>query len=74
LDEQNDPWWVAKDVCSILGLANTTMALKALDDDEKKILPILPAALNLIEGIPVKRGNPNNKKLWRPKQFDPPHK
>lgn len=28
-------WFVAKDVCDILGHTNTTMALKALDEDER---------------------------------------
>lgn len=30
-----EPWFVANDVCKILALPNTTMALKRLDDDEK---------------------------------------
>jgi prophage antirepressor-like protein len=30
-----EPWFVAKDVCDILGLANVTRALESLDDDEK---------------------------------------
>lgn len=38
------PWWVAKDVCFILGIANVTDALKRLDPDER--------ALVSIEGIP----------------------
>lgn len=29
------PWFVAKDVCSILGLRNITEAVRGLDDDEK---------------------------------------
>ena len=33
-----EPWWVAKDVCDILGLSNPTKVLKALDDDEKMTL------------------------------------
>lgn len=28
-------WFVAKDVCDILGLGNVTQAVSALDDDEK---------------------------------------
>lgn len=31
----DEPWWVAKDVCVILGLTDTNKALIALDDDEK---------------------------------------
>ena len=39
--KDDDPWFVASDVCAVLGLNNITMALKTLDDDE--------AALNIIE-------------------------
>lgn len=42
------PWFVAKDACTVLGIANTTMALRTLDADEQ--------ALNTVEGI--SRGNP----------------
>lgn len=34
-DEQGNPWWVAKDVCDVLGLSNPTKALEPLDDDER---------------------------------------
>ena len=33
--EQNEPWFLAMDVCKILGLNNTTWAIAGLDDDEK---------------------------------------
>lgn len=33
-DEGGEPWFVAKDICDALGLANTTEALRGLDDDE----------------------------------------
>lgn len=33
-DESGEPWFVAKDICNALGLANTTEALRGLDDDE----------------------------------------
>ncbi len=36
-DEQGEPWWIAKDVCDVLELANVAMAVKGLDDDEKGI-------------------------------------
>jgi prophage antirepressor-like protein len=42
-----DPWFVAADVCRILGLANVTMALRALDDDEKH-------TLSDVEGVQIK--------------------
>lgn len=33
-DNQGEPWFVAKDVCDILGLTNTSVALSQLDEDE----------------------------------------
>ncbi len=32
-----EPWFVAKDVCDVLGVANPTQAIEQLDDDEKAI-------------------------------------
>ncbi len=32
-----EPWFVTKDVCSILGLSNSSKAISALDDDEKGV-------------------------------------
>lgn len=34
-DENGGPWFVAKDVCDILGHSNVSMALDRLDDDER---------------------------------------
>ena len=34
-DEAGEPWFVAKDVCDILEISNTSDALKRLDDDER---------------------------------------
>lgn len=42
-----EPWFVAADVCAVLGIKNITMALRRLDSDEQ--------ALNSIEGL--SRGN-----------------
>lgn len=33
-DENGEPWFVAKDVCDILGMSNPSMAVTALDKDE----------------------------------------
>lgn len=33
-DEEGEPWFVAKDVCDILGMSNPSMAVIALDKDE----------------------------------------
>lgn len=40
-DENGEPWWVAKDVCKILGLEDTHKAVQRLEEDEKgrKIIP-----------------------------------
>lgn len=32
-----EPWWVAKDVCDVLGIANPRDAMGRLDDDEKGV-------------------------------------
>lgn len=37
LDEQGNPWWVAKDVCEILGISNISDAVGRLDSDEKRV-------------------------------------
>lgn len=36
----SEPWWLAKDICDVLGLSNPTEALRALDEDEKSTLRI----------------------------------
>lgn len=35
VERDGSPWWVAKDVCEVLELSNTTEALRGLEDDEK---------------------------------------
>jgi anti-repressor protein len=35
LQIEGSPWWVAKDVCGVLGLSNVGEAVSALDGDEK---------------------------------------
>ena len=37
-DDTGDPWWVAKDICGVLGLGNTSQALSYLDDDEQTVI------------------------------------
>lgn len=34
-DEAGNPWFVAKDICNILGHSNVSMALDRIDDDER---------------------------------------
>ena len=35
--KNNQPWFVAKDVCNVLNIANSRDAISALDDDEKGV-------------------------------------
>jgi prophage antirepressor-like protein len=39
-DEKENPWWVASDICFVLGLSNPTEAVRSLDEDEKSTLRI----------------------------------
>ena len=55
-DENGDPWFVAKDVCNILGLENSRKATAELDPDEKNTVTIS-------DGIP---GNPNKTIISEP--------
>ena len=43
IEIEGEPWFIAVDVCSILGLSNVTESLKALDDDEKLTSELLRA-------------------------------
>lgn len=43
--KDNEPWFVAQDVCKCLGLDNTAKALYALDNDEKTTINALRANL-----------------------------
>lgn len=43
VDERGEPWFVAKDVCDILGVANNRDAVSRLDADER--MSVLPTAL-----------------------------
>lgn len=40
VEVNGEPWWVAKDVCDVLGLGNPTEALRPLDEDERSTLRI----------------------------------
>ncbi len=37
IDEDGNPWFVAKDVCDILGITNSRDAVAGLDDDERGV-------------------------------------
>jgi prophage antirepressor-like protein len=40
IDENGNPWWVAKEVCGILGISNPSKAASCLDGDEKSNVTI----------------------------------
>jgi prophage antirepressor-like protein len=42
----NEPWFVAKDVCDALNLSNVTESLRGLDEDEKLTSAVLRAGQN----------------------------
>lgn len=46
IDRNGDPWFVAKDVCECLGLANVSMACDRLDEDEKSNICKTDVGLN----------------------------
>ena len=46
IDEDGNPWWVAVDVCLLLGLGNSRQALSRLDDDEKMAVVINDTSSN----------------------------
>ena len=37
VEKNNEPWFIAKDVCKALGLSHTSRAIQKLDDDEKGV-------------------------------------
>jgi prophage antirepressor-like protein len=63
----NEPWFIAKDVCDVLGIHNVSDALEKLDAEEKDIVSVKDAVPGKNDGIPSvetrvldrKRGNPN---------------
>ena len=59
VDENGNPWWIAKEVCNILGLANVARAVKNLDADEKKTISITLSNRN-------KRGSPKRTIINEP--------
>ena len=39
-DQNGEPWWVAKDICDVLGLEDARKAVGRLDDDERNTIPV----------------------------------
>ena len=54
-DENGEPWFVAKDVCDILGYVNSRDVIRTLDEDERNTVDISDG----IEGQNGQPGNPN---------------
>jgi prophage antirepressor-like protein len=48
-DENGDPWFVAKDVCRVLGIANHKDAVSRLDEDERAGVGITDPSSNGVE-------------------------
>lgn len=44
-DENGDPWFVAADICEVLGLEQVSRAVSRLDEDEKGVLLLRPLAV-----------------------------
>ena len=40
IDRDAEPWFVARDLCSILGIINVSQAVQTLDDDEKDTISV----------------------------------
>lgn len=49
VEKDGEPWFVAADVCAVLAIANPTMAMNRLDDDERTLTTIEGAS----NGLPV---------------------
>jgi prophage antirepressor-like protein len=71
-DKQGGPWWIASDVCEVLGLTNVTEALRRLDDDERSTLRISEGGpkRNIISeaglySLILRSNKPNAKKFKR---------
>ncbi len=44
MDEKGEPWFVAKDICDVLGFTNPTMALKKLPKDNLNLIEVHDAS------------------------------
>jgi prophage antirepressor-like protein len=50
IDKDGEPWWIAKDVCEVLGISNISDACSTLDEDEKNTIALTDS---------INPGNPN---------------
>lgn len=37
-DDHNNPWWIASEVCALLGIDDVSRACTRLDEDEKQLI------------------------------------
>ena len=44
--KDGEPWFVAKDVCEVLGLSDVSMSLTRLDEDEKLVQKLFVSGQN----------------------------
>ncbi|MFA6009413.1 MAG: BRO family protein [Desulfobacteraceae bacterium] len=51
IDDKGNPWWIAKEVCRILGIRNISRALKYLDNNEK--ITIIRSEVGLKPGVDI---------------------
>ncbi|MCP3968544.1 MAG: phage antirepressor Ant, partial [Lentisphaerae bacterium] len=74
ISKDEEPWFVAKDVCDVLGLSNITEALRNLDEDERgsELLNTFGGAQNSIiinesglYSLILRSRKPNAKKFKR---------
>jgi anti-repressor protein len=40
IEKEGQPWWVAKDICDVLDIKNTSQAVEQLDEDERSMFYI----------------------------------
>ena len=38
-----EPWWVARDVCDVLGISDARKSVRLLDEDERNTIPVIDA-------------------------------
>ena len=46
VDDDGDPWWIAKEVCEILGLIDVSKSVERLDSDEKLMRKVFVSGQN----------------------------
>ena len=49
IEKDGNLWWVAKDVCAVLGIENTSQALQNLDNDEADVCKVYTRSANGVE-------------------------